>query len=266
MTGVALAAAVVKQCFISNAFTGLGANKPLSSPWTGLGDKTGFIVSSVYLNLPPQCWHWSPTQPGKHTQLPVTALHCPFIHGLSHSFASVKPGSPESSTTAESSSAVVSINKLLPGPEPEPERAHLVAPYILSQKMAAWGRRPAASWDNHPGSCQSAGILLIDATGPFPCRKCSGSLLKVVFPGYLVSIISAAVSQRCTEPHIDVQKWRYGNGNAQPQCPWPETFILKTSPRSLPQAWHLRSDCYKSTFPPLWWEKNLSSYNYDITI
>ena len=92
-------------------------------------------VCSLYLNLPPQCWHWSPTQPGKHTQLPVAVLHWPFMHGLSHSFASVEPGSPESSPTTESRSAVVSISRLRP--RPEPEQARRVAPYILAQKMAA---------------------------------------------------------------------------------------------------------------------------------
>lgn len=102
-----------------------------------LCDKSSFLpsVCSLYLNRPPQCWHWSPTQPGKQTQLPVAALHWPFIHGLSHSFASVKPGSPESSPITESKSAVVSISRLRP--RPEPEQARRVAPYILSQKMAA---------------------------------------------------------------------------------------------------------------------------------
>lgn len=113
--------------------------------------KSSFILPecSLYLNRPPQCWHWSPTQPGKHTQLPVAVLHCPFIHGLSHSFASVTPGSAESSPTTESRSAVDSISRLRlrPRPEPEsvpvpvpvpvPEQARRVAPYILAQKMAA---------------------------------------------------------------------------------------------------------------------------------
>lgn len=97
-------------------------------------------VCSSYLNLPPQCWHWSPTQPGKHTQLPVAVLHCPFMHGLSHSFASVELGNPDSSPAADSSSAVVSISRLRPRtePQPEPEQARRVAPYILPQKMAAF--------------------------------------------------------------------------------------------------------------------------------
>ncbi|TNN39641.1 hypothetical protein EYF80_050199 [Liparis tanakae] len=93
-----------------------------------------------------QCWHWSPTQPGRHAQLPVAALHCPFTHGLSHSFASVTPGSAESSPAAESRSAVVSIRRLRtrppqpepepepqPEPEPEPEQARRGAPYISPQ-------------------------------------------------------------------------------------------------------------------------------------
>lgn len=67
------------------------------------------VGSDSHLNLPPQCWHWSPTQPGLHTQWPVDVLHCPFIHGLSHSFASVIVGSPRSSPKAEKMSSVWSI-------------------------------------------------------------------------------------------------------------------------------------------------------------
>ena len=106
--------------------------------------------SSLYLNRPPQCWHWSPTQPGEHTQLPVAALHWPFIHGLSHSFAWVKPGCPESSTVTESSSAVVSIGNLRP--PLEPEQARRVEPNILSQKMAALRHKLRCFGDGDSGS------------------------------------------------------------------------------------------------------------------
>lgn len=145
-------------------------------------------LCSSYLNRPPQCWHWSPTQPGKHTQLPVAVLHCPFIHGLSHSFASVKPGSPDSSPATDSSSAVVSISRLRP--RPEPEQARRVAPYILSQKMAAFNRRSAASEIREPTSCTRAAVVPLIGLRSASSRSCYGlvSWLKLVFAGYLVYI------------------------------------------------------------------------------
>lgn len=129
---------------------------------TYLSDKSSFIlpVCSLYLNRPPQCWHWSPTQPGKHTQLPVAVLHCPFIQGLSHSFASVKPGSPESSPITDNRSAVVSISRLRP--RPEPEQARRVAPYILSQKMAALRQELRCCGDSDPTSCRLVWFRLSD--------------------------------------------------------------------------------------------------------
>lgn len=172
-------------------------------------------MCSLYLNRPPQCWHWSPTQPGKHTQLPVAVLHCPFIQGLSHSFASVKPGSPESSPITESRSAVVSIRRLRP--RPEPEQARRVAPYILSQKMAAWGSRSAASGTATQRAARWRGSVY---------RTWGAVSLEVTFRDFVqaglrwllgLHLSSGSVSQRRTEPHIDIQKWRYGNGNAQPR-------------------------------------------------
>lgn len=94
----------------------------------------------LYLNRPPQCWHWSPTQPGKHKQLPVAVLHCPFMHGLSHSFASVKLGGPNSSPMTESRSTVFSIDprglvSVTPRLRlrPKPVQARRIAPSILTK-------------------------------------------------------------------------------------------------------------------------------------
>lgn len=159
---------------------------------------------SPYLNRPPQCWHWSPTQPGKHTQLPVAVLHCPFIHGLSHSFASVKAGSPESSPITESRRAVVSITRLRP--RPEPEQARRVAPYILAQKMAAEGRRSADSGTATRRSGVWCGFVY-RTQGAVP-----RGLTSAVFTGaglrWLLGLhlSSGSVSQRRTKPHIDIQK------------------------------------------------------------
>lgn len=148
----------------------------------------------MYLNLPPQCWHWSPTQPGKHTQLPAATLHWPFRHGLSHSFASVKSFRPESSTAADSRSAAVSVNKLRP--RPEPEQAHRVAPHILRLKDGCWRPARAAS-GAEPTSCERA-----------PPRPNHGAgsqevtTVKELLAGYLGYIFQAARFPRTATSRI----------------------------------------------------------------
>lgn len=38
----------------------------------GAGLRLGGSHGGTYLNLPWQCWHWSPTQPGSHRQVELT--------------------------------------------------------------------------------------------------------------------------------------------------------------------------------------------------
>lgn len=64
-----------------------------------------------YLKRPPQCWHWSPTQPGSQRQLPVAALHFPLMQCFSHSFASARDGSCTRTARAANEKSVRDTDK-----------------------------------------------------------------------------------------------------------------------------------------------------------
>lgn len=58
---------------------------------------------STHLKRPPQCWHWSPTQPAGQTHCPVPGLQRPpLTQGRSHSLASA---TTEPDTTAAAAAA-----------------------------------------------------------------------------------------------------------------------------------------------------------------
>lgn len=61
---------------LSRPLLALGAGDPeVTARQGGQQEKEGLRLGSrdgTYLNLPWQCWHWSPTQPGSHRQVELT--------------------------------------------------------------------------------------------------------------------------------------------------------------------------------------------------